>query len=354
MRLFSLILNSIGLRTRGVVFKKAFRFFIKKARKVIFGLNLEEYSLRLEMQIFLLSKNGAQTLQLNKVISVTVLFVVVPAVSLAFYLGSQFSTSPVEAGERIALIEPLQQALNEQKEKIVALQKASQSDLNGLAVKLGQLQAQMLRVNAVGQRMAKMAGLGKKEFDFSLPPALGGLSHELDGDVHDETSIQASIRQLFVALQEKEQQLNALEATLAGKLSQKEFKPAGRPINKGWLSSYFGKRTDPFTGRNAWHHGVDFAGREGSDVVAMASGVVTWASERHNYGQMVEIDHGKGYVTRYGHNKELLVKVGDAVRQGDAIAKMGSTGRSTGPHVHLEVLRKGQKINPVKFIRASR
>lgn len=307
------------------------------------------------MQIFLLSKNGTQTLTLKKVMLFTALFVVIPALSLAFYMGSKLApTFSAASDEKVALIEPLQKELGDQKNRLIELQQKSQSDLNGLAVKLGQLQAQMLRLNAVGQRMAKTAGLGEKEFNFSLPPALGGITAGREGEVHDEDSIRVSISQLFVQLQEKEQQLNALEITLSGKLSQKEFKPAGRPIKKGWLSSYFGKRTDPFTGRKTWHHGVDFAGREGSDVIAMASGVVTWASDRHNYGNMVEIDHGKGYVTRYGHNKEFLVKVGDVVRQGDAIAKMGSTGRSTGPHVHLEVLRKGKKVNPVKFVRASR
>ena len=307
------------------------------------------------MQIFLLSKNGTQTFPLRKEMLFTAVFIVVSALSLAFFAGSKFSSAPsVAPSEGVALVKPLQQELSDQKVKLVELQRTSQSSVNGLAIKLGQLQAQMLRLNAIGQRMTKTAGLDEKEFNFSEPPAIGGVSSSLEEAADNGDGIQVAIDQLFVQLQEKEQQLNALEATLAGKASQKEFRPAGRPIRKGWLSSYFGKRTDPFTGRKAWHHGVDFAGREGSDVIAIASGVVTWASDRHNYGEMVEIDHGKGYVTRYGHNKELLVKVGDMVRQGDAIAKMGSTGRSTGPHVHLEVLRKGQKVNPVKFIRASR
>ena len=130
--------------------------------------------------------------------------------------------------------------------------------------------------------------------------------------------------------------------------------PAGRPLTKGWLSSPYGWRNDPFHGRRAFHHGIDFAGRKGTNVVAVASGLVTSAGKYRGYGHMVAIDHGGGYVTHYAHNKELRVSPGDRVKPGDVIAKMGSTGHSTGPHVHFEVLRHGKKINPIKFIRTKR
>jgi murein DD-endopeptidase MepM/ murein hydrolase activator NlpD len=130
--------------------------------------------------------------------------------------------------------------------------------------------------------------------------------------------------------------------------------PAGRPITSGWLSSYFGIRTDPFTGKKERHKGLDFAGKLGSDVVAVASGVVTWAGRRYGYGNLVEINHGNGYSTRYGHNDKITVKVGDAVKKGQIIAKMGSTGRSTGPHVHFEVLHKGKQVDPMSYIKTAR
>ncbi|MFG1491177.1 M23 family metallopeptidase, partial [Oceanospirillum sp. HFRX-1_2] len=127
------------------------------------------------------------------------------------------------------------------------------------------------------------------------------------------------------------------------------------PIKKGWLSSKYGKRTDPFTGRIAWHEGVDFAGKDGSDVIAVAAGVVTWAGPRYGYGLLVEIDHGDGYTTRYAHNKKALVKPGDIVSKGQVLSLMGSSGRSTGPHVHYEVRHRGRSMDPAKFIyRASR
>ncbi len=135
---------------------------------------------------------------------------------------------------------------------------------------------------------------------------------------------------------------------------RKQAYPAGRPLTKGWLSSYYGWRNDPFNGRRAFHHGIDFAGRKGSNVVAVASGLVTSSGKYRGYGNMVAIDHGGGHVTHYAHNKELRVSPGDRVNQGDTIAKMGSTGHSTGPHVHFEVLRHGKKINPIKFIRTKR
>jgi len=126
---------------------------------------------------------------------------------------------------------------------------------------------------------------------------------------------------------------------------------SGRPVEKGWISSGYGMRTDPFNGRKRWHNGVDFAGKAGANVVAVASGVVTWSSKYNNYGNMVEIDHGEGVVTRYAHNQENKVKVGDLVQRGQVIAALGSTGRSTGPHLHFEVYKNGRAVDPSVYIR---
>jgi murein DD-endopeptidase MepM/ murein hydrolase activator NlpD len=144
--------------------------------------------------------------------------------------------------------------------------------------------------------------------------------------------------------------LTVLDSLLMDRSRRERVMPSGRPVGSGWLSSKFGKRTDPFTGKQEHHDGVDFAGKEGSDVVAVGDGVVSWAGKRSGYGNMVEITHGDGYVTRYGHNKEPLVEVGETVKKGQLIASMGSTGRSTGPHVHFEVLLNGKTVNPGKYI----
>ncbi|MGI9296181.1 MAG: M23 family metallopeptidase, partial [Pseudomonadales bacterium] len=152
----------------------------------------------------------------------------------------------------------------------------------------------------------------------------------------------------------REQQLEIMENLLSKRKLRNEVFIAGRPILKGWMSSSYGYRTDPFKGHKAWHKGIDFAGKRGSDVVAVGSGVVTKAGKRRGYGQLVEISHPNGYTTRYAHNAEILVNPGDIVKQGQVISKMGSSGRSTGPHVHFEVLKGGKSVNPLAYIKRAR
>jgi len=151
-------------------------------------------------------------------------------------------------------------------------------------------------------------------------------------------------------LVDRELQLEVLENVMMGRKLDSRVHPSGRPVKSGWLSSYFGHRTDPLNGKRAWHRGIDFAGKRGTEIVAVADGVVSWSRERYGYGNLVEITHGNGYVTRYAHNDENTVKLGDTVKQGQTIAYMGSTGRSTGTHLHFEVWHDGQPVNPRKFV----
>ena len=123
-----------------------------------------------------------------------------------------------------------------------------------------------------------------------------------------------------------------------------------RPVDGGWVSSHFGQRRDPFTGRPAVHRGLDFAGLDNSAILAVAPGVVSWSGRQRGYGNLIEIDHGRGWVTRYGHNASNLVAVGDYVKPGQTIALMGSTGRATGTHLHFEVLYRGRHQNPARFV----
>ena len=246
-------------------------------------------------------------------------------------------------------------ALNEQAQQVEQARLQTEQKLAALTMRVAELQARLVRIDALGERLTGMAHLDNGEFDFSQMPALGGPEQAIEEEHVTAPDFQATLDQLASQIEDRQQQLNTLEALLANRKLQDEVFLAGRPINKGWMSSRFGRRTDPFTGRVAWHEGVDFAGKEGSDIVAVASGVVTWSSERSGYGNLVEINHGNGYKTRYGHCKENLVKVGDVVKKGQVIALMGSGGRSTGPHVHFEVYKHGRAVDPSTYIhRASR
>lgn len=247
-----------------------------------------------------------------------------------------------------------EQALQEQKRELEQARVEAQNHLNALAARMGRMQSQVLRVEALGQRLTQMAKLGKTEFDFDQVPAQGGPSNPLESEQLTTPDFIKALDELALQIDDRARQLELLEQVVVHRDLKEAISPAGRPIGKGWISSYFGMRTDPFHGRKEMHKGMDFAGKMGSDIVATAAGVVTWAGKRYGYGQLVEINHGNGYTTRYGHCQEILVKVGDKIEPGQKIALMGSSGRSTGPHVHYEVLRDGRQINPIKYVHASR
>lgn len=218
------------------------------------------------------------------------------------------------------------------------------------AKRLGQLQAEAIRLKALTDKLADMSGLDIKVAGLDTVPGLGGAepAHQLTMTASDFESYFHDLENSFESQSEGLQQL---QDYLIIEDNIKSAMPAGRPIKSGWVSSYYGYRADPFTGRKTFHHGLDFAGKEGSEVIAVADGIVTWQGAKGGYGEMIEIDHGNGYQTRYAHNKELTVKVGDKIKKGDTIALMGSTGRSTGPHVHFEILRDGKTVNPYNFIK---
>jgi murein DD-endopeptidase MepM/ murein hydrolase activator NlpD len=156
---------------------------------------------------------------------------------------------------------------------------------------------------------------------------------------------------LSADLEVREDRLDALEELILDRQLHEDMHPGGRPLADGWISSGFGYRSHPVTGVKEFHRGIDFAGKRGMDVSSVGAGVVTWSGKRWGYGKLVEINHGNGYVTRYAHNKKNLVDIGDTVSKDQLIALLGSTGRSTGPHVHFEVLHKGRVVNPWNFIK---
>ena len=250
--------------------------------------------------------------------------------------------------EIVQLVE-LEEKINNEKALIQETRMHAQSEIDALAAHVGKMQANVTRLNALGQRLITIAKLDSKEFDFENEPAYGG-PHEPDSG--SSVDMESVLTQLNSELQSREQQLALLEDVIMRSELKKEATPAGRPIGKGWISSYYGKRTDPFTGKLEMHKGMDFAGKAGSEIKAVASGVVTWSGSRYGYGNLVEINHGNGYVTRYGHNDKILVEVGDTIERGQPISLMGSTGRSTGPHVHFEVLLNDKQIDPIRFVQS--
>ncbi|HHB12063.1 MAG TPA: hypothetical protein ENK62_02545 [Chromatiales bacterium] len=226
----------------------------------------------------------------------------------------------------------------------------TQARVEALARRIGDLQAELYRLDALGARLVHLADLDDGEFDFSGQPGVGGPRQapaSLGEDTLDEV-----LAALEAKLRDRRAQLEALDRVLQGRKLREAVRPAGSPVKSGFISSPFGKRVDPFTGKSEFHKGLDFAAKVGSEVVAVAGGIVTWAGKRPGYGYLVEIDHGGGFVTRYGHNQKLLVKTGDRVERGQVIGLVGSTGRSTGPHVHFEVLHDGKVVDPRRYLHA--
>ena len=226
--------------------------------------------------------------------------------------------------------------------------------LDTMAIRLGQMQAQLLRLDGLGARLAKLTGMKPQEFSFGQPPAQGGPYLPASVQQLSMIDMDQQMAELNTLLGDRSDKLVALETLLMQDKLSKKLLPSVAPINDGWYSSNFGWRIDPFTGVNAMHEGVDYMVPEGTSIYASAGGMVVYADTHPQYGNMIEIDHGNQVITRYAHASKLLVKVGDVVRRGREIAKVGSTGRSTGNHLHFEVRYKGIAQNPVRFLEEAR
>jgi murein DD-endopeptidase MepM/ murein hydrolase activator NlpD len=254
----------------------------------------------------------------------------------------------------LAEIGQLRQQVKQQDGQLADMREDARRQLDALAVKLGQLQAQSTRLNALGERLAQVGKLDNGEFDFDQPPPVGGVEDVSGGGYMLPQALGASIDQLASQFDTQQAQLDALQSLLLDARIDSNLKPTGMPVQGGYISSYFGMRPDPFSGRLARHTGLDIAVPYGTPVHAVAEGMVTFAGVRSGYGDVVEIDHGNGYMTRYAHNSKLLVHPGERVRVGQAISRAGSTGRSTGSHVHFEVWYKGRVVNPLAYVRNHR
>ena len=250
-------------------------------------------------------------------------------------------------------IHDLQQQIQQQKAQLGGVRQDAQRGLDALAIKLGQLQAQSTRLNALGERLAQVGKLDDGEFNFDQQPPVGGIE-DVGGSAYAlPQALDSSINQLASQFDTQQAQLSALQSLLLDAKIESNLKPTGMPV-PGYISSYFGVRADPFDGRSARHTGIDIATPIGTPVHTVAEGMVTYAGVRSGYGNVVEIDHGNGYLTRYAHNIALEVHPGQHVQVGDVIADAGSTGRSTGSHVHFEVWYDGRVVNPLAFVRNHR
>ena len=279
------------------------------------------------------NKRYRHSIRVRTLVSATVL-------SSIFMLVSSRSTESVS--EDIARVRLAQTEVNEQQKDVEALKQQTSVKIKALLSHVAELSAQVILLDEKGKQIATELGMSAADLDAFVPVSIP--------DNLQDDPILNEIAKLEQSLDLKSQQLSMLESLVRGHHINEQSQLSGRPIESGWLSSYYGMRADPFTGKSAMHKGLDFAGKAGENVVATAAGIVTWAGERYGYGQLVEIDHGDGFVTRYGHNDSLAVSIGDVVTKGEAIAKMGNTGRSTGVHVHYEVIRNGKQVDPLPFV----
>lgn len=235
-----------------------------------------------------------------------------------------------------------EQQMNQTKEYV-------RQHMDVLGRRIGSLQAQVSRISAVEMRIAETSGIDLNDFQFDSEPPIGGANPSEVVD-SEQIDIENAIDAIEKELSRRESEIAAMDFLLSRRSLESQQTPAGWPVKGGWVSSNFGSRLHPMTGKKQFHRGVDIPGKLGADVLAVADGVVVRSSSTGDYGWLIEIDHGDGYTTLYSHNRENLVDVGATVVKGQAIAKVGSTGRSTGPHVHFEVSKNKRTINPVRYL----
>ncbi len=307
------------------------------------------------MQLLFISKTRKKSLSLTLgPLSLCVCFVIsIVAGLLIFHAGSQFSLNLTRGSveDLYAQAAPIwNQEIGIQQQMLEQAQEDASNNLDALATRLSKLQAHVMRLDALGSRLASMADLNEIEFDITATPGLGGPQPVKNYKSMEVNDFITALEQLNNKVQDRAEKLAAMESMLIDRTLQSQTIPTGSPTMDGWISSLFGERTDPITGKLEFHDGIDYAGKPGSPILAVGSGIVTWSGVRYGYGNMVEINHGNGYQTRYAHNKKNLVVVGQKVDKGQVISLMGSSGRSTGTHVHFEVINNGKAVDPKKYI----
>ena len=237
---------------------------------------------------------------------------------------------------------------------------SSQVHLDAYAKELGELQARMMRLDAQSERLAKIAGekdkpTGNKtdkkinlKADKLLPANRGGPL--VNARPMTEPALQMAILELTKSVDARDDSLSSIEAKILQQSVLKDMLPNSNPINAAFNSSSYGWRIDPFNGNKAFHEGLDFTANTGTPIRAAADGIVSSVEQGGAYGKLVKIEHGAGLETRYAHTSKILVKVGERVIKGQIVAEVGSTGRSTGPHLHYEIRLNGASLDPRKYL----
>lgn len=304
------------------------------------------------MQIILLHPRMTQAKSLTlkprhvALFAVAFAFCVLAVAGMLYYLSVATGLAgrlPFARTVQVAGVAPQAQAPDPQVKKSLAQ----------MATRVGELQAQLVRLDALGERVQGLAGVRPEEFNFREKPGRGGA--EPSSHPPRELGVQEFQQMLDGLAQDVEHRadyLNVVESALMRERVQAKLLPTSQPVAVGYNASSFGWRFDPFNGRSTFHEGIDFAAPTGTPIAAAAGGVVVTSEYHHQFGNMLEVDHGNGIVTRYAHASRLLVRVGDIVRRGQHVADVGSTGRSTGAHLHFEVLVMGVQQDPSKFLAA--
>ncbi len=323
------------------------------------------YNVRMHYLVSIDPKRGGSVYCLcrSQIYTALVVVALVSAVSAVSYYGNNFSNewhSPVNIASAapsgfkkyVEAHADLRNSIDHDRSYMNSVAKVAEQKINAMSVRLSALQGQIVRLEAMGQRIANMAGLKQDEFNLDDQVGIGGPvpAESLSGSSYNEGPLTQGLTRMESRITSNIDRLMALESLIMDKHLQDTALPVGTPVPGGWISSSYGTRVDPFSGKREFHRGIDISAKKDSRVLAAASGVVIFSGYKTGYGNIVEIQHTEGFLTRYGHNSKNLAAVGETVQKNQAIAIIGSTGRSTGLHVHFEVLKSGVPVNPRKFV----
>ena len=306
------------------------------------------------MKIILLpnSRSRSRSMDLHPVIGIVICLAVICVFSGLFYSGIQYAkgnSTKILASIRQQTYSGWEEKIKAQEAELNELKLTAEKSMDAMASRLSLLQGHVYRLDALGSRLASMAHLDDFDFGLDNPPGIGGPATGQQQSINIPDFL-VTLEELEKNIEDRSEKLSAIESMLINRSLQEQTLPTGNPVQGGWLSSIFGYRTDPITGKREFHEGLDFSGKPGTPISAVAAGIVTWSGPRVGYGNLVEINHGNGNITRYAHNAKNLVSVGDKIEKGEVIAFMGSSGRSTGTHVHFEMLKNGALVDPKNFM----